>query len=89
VVTGLGLEAASAATLDTLRQRGGANPDHLGFSKSHDKGEWAGLDIGVLSCNATWTISRDISLGLNFTGANTIGRDAMDAASQSRSRRSS
>ena len=106
----LGASAASAQTLNTVKQRGtlvcGVSQGLPGFSSPDDKGNWTGLDvdlcravaaaifgdatkvkftplsakdrftalqsgeIDVLSRNSTWTLSRDSSLGLNFTGVN-------------------
>jgi len=102
--------AASAATLDQVKQRGvlqcGSNPGLAGFGVPDEKGNWTGFDIDmcraiaaaifddptkvkfvpltakdrftalqsgeidVLIRNTTWTMSRDTSLGLNFTGVN-------------------
>src|SRR5256886_8336033 len=103
-----GASAASAQTLNTVKQRGtlvcGVSQGLPGFSSPDDKGNWTGLDvdlcraiaaaifndatkikfvplsakdrftalqsgeIDVLSRNTTWTLSRDTSLGANFTG---------------------
>src|SRR5881628_44596 len=100
--------AASAQTLNTVKQRGnlvrGVGQGLPGFSNPDDRGNWTGLDvdfcravaaaifndankvkftplsakdrftalqsgeIDVLSRNTTWTLSRDTSLGANFTG---------------------
>src|SRR6202049_1479517 len=102
------IEAASAQTLKTVKDRGmvscGVSQGLPGFSSPDDKGNWTGLDvdvcravaaaifndatkvkfvplsakdrftalqsgeIDVLSRNTTWTLSRDTSLGANFTG---------------------
>jgi general L-amino acid transport system substrate-binding protein len=102
--------SASAATLDTVKQRGvlncGSNTGLAGFGLPDAQGNWTGLDVeycraisavifndptkvkfvplsakdrftalqsgevDVLIRNGTWTISRDTSLGLNFTGTN-------------------
>lgn len=104
----LSLQAASAQTLKTVKDRGqlscGVSQGLPGFSAPDDKGNWTGLDvdvcraiaavvlddptkvkfvplsakdrftalqsgeIDVLSRNTTWTVSRDTSLGANFTG---------------------
>ncbi len=104
----LSVQAASAQTLKTIKDRGmlscGVSQGLPGFSSPDDKGNWTGLDvdvcraiaaavfndptkvkyvplsakdrftalqsgeIDVLSRNTTWTISRDTSLGANFTG---------------------
>jgi general L-amino acid transport system substrate-binding protein len=108
VAAGLSVQAASAQTLKTVKDRGllscGVGQGLPGFSSPDDKGNWTGLDvdvcraiaaaifndpskvkfvplsakdrftalqsgeIDVLSRNTTWTISRDTSLGANFTG---------------------
>jgi general L-amino acid transport system substrate-binding protein len=108
VAAGLSVEAASAQTLKTVKDRGmlscGVGPGLPGFSSPDDKGNWTGLDVDVcrgvaaaifndptkvkfvplsakdrftalqsgeidlLSRNTTWTLSRDTSLGANFTG---------------------
>jgi general L-amino acid transport system substrate-binding protein len=105
---GLSIQAASAQTLKTVKDRGmlscGVSQGLPGFSSPDDKGDWTGLDvdvcravaaaifddptkvkfvplsakdrftalqsgeIDVLSRNTTWTLSRDTSLGANFTG---------------------
>src|ERR1700744_1246177 len=105
---GLSIQAASAQTLKTVKDRGmlscGVSQGLPGFSSPDDKGNWTGLDvdvcrpvaaaifddptkvkfvplsakdrftalqsgeIDVLSRNTTWTLSRDTSLGANFTG---------------------
>jgi general L-amino acid transport system substrate-binding protein len=105
---GLSTGAASAQTLNTVKERGmvscGVSQGLPGFSAPDDKGNWTGLDvdvcraiaaaifndptkvkfvplsakdrftalqsgeIDVLSRNTTWTLSRDTSLGANFTG---------------------
>ncbi len=105
---GLSVQAASAQTLKTVKDRGmlscGVGPGLPGFSSPDDKGNWTGLDVDVcrgiaaaifndptkvkfvplsakdrftalqsgeidlLSRNTTWTLSRDTSLGANFTG---------------------
>jgi len=110
LAAGLAATAASAATLDQIKQRGfiqcGANTGLAGFGVPDDKGNWTGLDVDlcralaaavfddptkvkfiplsakdrftalqsgeadVLIRNTTWTMSRDTSLGLNFTGVN-------------------
>ena len=102
--------AASAQTLNTVKQRGvlncGSNGTLAGFGLPDSQGRWAGLDVDlckaiaaaifndankvkfvplnakdrftalqsgevdVLARNTTWTLSRDTSLGLNFTGVN-------------------
>jgi len=45
----LGAAAASATTLDTIKQRGqlicGSNPGLAGFGIPNDKGEWTGFDV--------------------------------------------
>jgi general L-amino acid transport system substrate-binding protein len=104
--------AASAQTLNTVKQRGilncGANVSLAGFGLPDAQGNWTGLDVeycraiaaaifndptkvkfvpltakdrftalqsgdvDVLVRNTTWTLSRDTSLGLNFTGMNYI-----------------
>ncbi len=108
VAAGLSVQAASAQTLKTVKDRGqlscGVSQGLPGFSTPDDKGNWTGLDvdicraiaaaifndatkikfvplsakdrftalqsgeIDVLSRNTTWTLSRDTSLGANFTG---------------------
>src|SRR5580765_8179124 len=108
VVAGLSVQAASAQTLKTVKDRGmlscGVSQGLPGFSAPDDKGNWTGLDvdlcravaaavlndptkvrfvplsakdrftalqsgeIDVLSRNTTWSLSRDTSLGLKFTG---------------------
>jgi general L-amino acid transport system substrate-binding protein len=108
VAAGLSVQAASAQTLKTVKDRGmlscGVSQGLPGFSSPDDKGNWTGLDvdicraigaaifndpskvkfvplsakdrftalqsgeIDVLSRNTTWTLSRDTSLGANFTG---------------------
>jgi general L-amino acid transport system substrate-binding protein len=108
VAAGLSVQAASAQTLKTVKDRGmlscGVGPGLPGFSSPDDKGNWTGLDVDVcrgvaaaifndptkvkfvplsakdrftalqsgeidlLSRNTTWTLSRDTSLGANFTG---------------------
>ncbi|SDO87118.1 amino acid ABC transporter substrate-binding protein [Afipia sp. GAS231] len=108
VTAGLSLQAASAQTLKTVKDRGmlscGVGQGLPGFSSPDDNGNWSGLDvdvcraiaaaifndaskvkfvplsakdrftalqsgeIDVLSRNTTWTVSRDTSLGANFTG---------------------
>jgi general L-amino acid transport system substrate-binding protein len=108
VAAGLSTGAASAQTLNTVKERGmvscGVSQGLPGFSAPDDKGNWTGLDvdvcraiaaaifndptkvkfvplsakdrftalqsgeIDVLSRNTTWTLSRDTSLGANFTG---------------------
>src|SRR6201982_2884651 len=107
IVAGLSMQAATAQTLKTVKDRGmlscGVSQGLPGFSAPDDKGNWAGLDvdvcraiaaaifndaakvkfvplsakdrftalqsgeIDVLSRNTTWTLSRDTSLGANFT----------------------
>ncbi|MES5485020.1 MULTISPECIES: amino acid ABC transporter substrate-binding protein [unclassified Bradyrhizobium] len=104
----LSVQAASAQTLKTVKDRGqlscGVSQGLPGFSAPDDKGNWTGIDvdvcraiaavvlddptkvkfvplsakdrftalqsgeIDVLSRNTTWTVSRDTSLGANFTG---------------------
>jgi general L-amino acid transport system substrate-binding protein len=104
----LSMQAASAQTLKTVKDRGavscGVSQGLPGFSAPDDKGNWTGFDvdlcravaaaifddptkvkfvplsakdrftalqsgeIDVLSRNTTWTVSRDTSLGVNFTG---------------------
>jgi general L-amino acid transport system substrate-binding protein len=108
LAAGLSTAAASAQTLNTVKERGmvscGVSQGLPGFSAPDDKGNWTGLDvdvcraiaaaifndptkvkfvplsakdrftalqsseIDVLSRNTTWTLSRDTSLGANFTG---------------------
>jgi general L-amino acid transport system substrate-binding protein len=108
LATTLGVQAAAAQTLKTVKERGslscGVSQGLPGFSTPDDKGNWTGLDvdvcraiaaavlndptkvkfvplsakdrftalqsgeIDVLSRNTTWTLSRDTSLGVNFTG---------------------
>jgi general L-amino acid transport system substrate-binding protein len=108
LATGFSVQAASAQTLKTIKDRGmlscGVSQGLPGFSTPDDKGNWTGLDvdicraiaaavfndptkvkfvplsakdrftalqsgeIDVLSRNTTWTVSRDTSLGANFTG---------------------
>src|SRR4249920_3540070 len=108
VAAGFSVQAASAQTLKTIKDRGmlscGVSQGLPGFSNPDDKGNWTGLDvdicraiaaavfndpskikfvplsakdrftalqsgeIDVLSRNTTWTLSRDTSLGANFTG---------------------
>src|SRR3979411_2922919 len=108
LAAGLSMQAATAQTLKTVKDRGmlscGVSQGLPGFSAPDDKGNWAGLDvdicraiaaaifndaakvkfvplsdkdrftalqsgeIDVLSRNTTWTLSRDTSLGANFTG---------------------
>mgnify|MGYP001291938750 CR=1 FL=1 len=110
LAAGFAATAASAATLDQIKQKGfiqcGANTGLAGFGVPDDKGNWTGLDVDlcralaaavfddpnkvkfiplsakdrftalqsgeadVLIRNTTWTMSRDTSLGLNFTGVN-------------------
>jgi general L-amino acid transport system substrate-binding protein len=107
-VAALSVQAASAQTLKTVKDRGmlscGVSQGLPGFSSPDDKGNWTGIDvdvcraiaaavlndptkvkfvplsakdrftalqsgeIDVLSRNTTWTVSRDTSLGANFTG---------------------
>ncbi|MDX1608595.1 MAG: amino acid ABC transporter substrate-binding protein [Halofilum sp. (in: g-proteobacteria)] len=101
---------ASAATLDTVKDRGhlkcGVSEGLPGFSQPDSEGNWTGIDvdtcraiaaavfgtgddvkftpltakerftalqsgeIDVLVRNTTWTLTRDTSLGVNFTGTN-------------------
>ena len=108
VAAGFSVQAASAQTLKTIKDRGllscGVTQGIAGFSLPDDKGNWTGLDvdvcraisaavfndpskvkfvplsakdrftalrsgeIDVLSRTTTWTLSRDTSLGANFTG---------------------
>src|ERR1700757_2920241 len=108
VAAAFSIQAASAQTLKTVKDRGmlscGVSQGLPGFSTPDDKGNWTGLDvdicraiaaavfddsskikfvplsakdrftalqsgeIDVLSRNTTWTLSRDTSLGANFTG---------------------
>jgi general L-amino acid transport system substrate-binding protein len=108
VAAGFSIQAASAQTLKTIKDRGllscGVTQGIAGFSLPDDKGNWTGLDvdvcraiaaavfndpskvkfvplsakdrftalqsgeIDVLSRTTTWTLSRDTSLGANFTG---------------------
>jgi general L-amino acid transport system substrate-binding protein len=108
VAAGFSVQAASAQTLKTIKDRGmlscGVTQGLAGFSLPDDKGNWTGLDvdicraisaaifndpskvkfvplsakdrftalqsgeIDVLSRTTTWTLSRDTSLGANFTG---------------------
>jgi general L-amino acid transport system substrate-binding protein len=108
VAAGLSIQAASAQTLKTIKDRGmvscGVTQGLAGFSLPDDKGNWIGLDVDicraiaaavfndpskvkfvplsakdrftalqsgevdVLSRTTTWTLSRDTSLGANFTG---------------------
>ena len=108
VAAGFSVQAASAQTLKTIKDRGllscGVTQGVPGFSSPDDKGNWTGLDvdvcravaaavfndpskikfvplsskdrftalqsgeIDVLSRTTTWTLSRDTSLGANFTG---------------------
>jgi general L-amino acid transport system substrate-binding protein len=108
VAAAFSIQAASAQTLKTVKERGmlscGVSQGLPGFSTPDDKGNWTGLDvdicralaaaifddptkikfvplsakdrftalqsgeIDVLSRNTTWTLSRDTSLGANFTG---------------------
>ena len=108
VAAALSVQAASAQTLKTVKDRGmlscGVSQGLPGFSSPDDKGNWTGIDvdvcravaaaifndptkikfvplsakdrftalqsgeIDVLSRNSTWTLSRDTSLGANFTG---------------------
>ena len=108
VAAGFSVQAASAQTLKTIKDRGmlscGVSQGLAGFSIPDDKGNWTGLDvdicravaaavfndpskvkfvplsakdrftalqsgeIDVLSRTTTWTLSRDTSLGANFTG---------------------
>jgi general L-amino acid transport system substrate-binding protein len=108
VAAGLSVQAASAQTLKTIKDRGmvscGVTQGLAGFSLPDDKGNWTGLDVDVcraiaaaifndpgkvkfvplsakdrftalqsgevdvLSRTTTWTLSRDTSLGANFTG---------------------
>ena len=107
-VLAFGMQAASAQTLTTIKNRGelicGANGTLAGFGLPDPQGNWTGFDvdfcraiaaaifndptkvkfvpltakdrftalqsgeIDVLSRNTTWTLSRDTSLGANFTG---------------------
>jgi len=106
----LAASAASAATLDDVRERGellcGVSTGLAGFAAPDDAGNWAGLDVDVcravaaavlgddskvqyvpttakerftalqsgevdmLSRVTTWTFSRDVGLGFEFTGVN-------------------
>ena len=108
VAAGFSVQAASAQTLKTIKDRGllscGVTQGLAGFSLPDDKGNWTGLDVDVcraiaaavfndpskvkfvplsakdrftalqsgevdlLSRTTTWTLSRDTSLGANFTG---------------------
>jgi general L-amino acid transport system substrate-binding protein len=108
VAAGFSVQAASAQTLKTIKDRGllscGVTQGLAGFSLPDDKGNWIGLDVDVcraiaaavfndpskvkfvplsakdrftalqsgevdlLSRTTTWTLSRDTSLGANFTG---------------------
>ena len=108
VAAGFSIQAASAQTLKTIKDRGllscGVTQGVAGFSLPDDKGNWTGLDVDVcraiaaavfndpskvkfvplsakdrftalqsgevdlLSRTTTWTLSRDTSLGANFTG---------------------
>src|ERR1700740_2978541 len=108
VAAGFSIQAASAQTLKTIKDRGmvscGVTQGLPGFSLPDDKGNWTGLDVDIcraiaaaifndsskvkfvplsakdrftalqsgeidlLSRNTTWTLSRDTSLGANFTG---------------------
>jgi general L-amino acid transport system substrate-binding protein len=108
IAAGFSIQAASAQTLKTIKDRGllscGVTQGIAGFSLPDDKGNWTGLDvdvcraiaaavfndpskvkfvplsakdrftalqsgeIDVLSRTTTWTLSRDTSLGANFTG---------------------
>jgi len=108
IATGFSIQAASAQTLKTIKDRGmvscGVTQGLAGFSLPDDKGNWIGLDVDicraiaaaifndpskvkfvplsakdrftalqsgevdVLSRTTTWTLSRDTSLGANFTG---------------------
>src|SRR6478736_7829885 len=108
VAAGFSVQAASAQTLKTIKDRGmlscGVSQGLPGFSNPDDKGNWTGLDvdicraiaavvfndpskikfvplsakdrfialqwgdIDVLSRDTSWTLSRDTSLGGNFTG---------------------
>ena len=108
VAAGFSIQAASAQTLKTIKDRGmvscGVTQGLAGFSLPDDKGNWTGLDVDVcraiaaavfndpskvkfvplsakdrftalqsgevdvLSRTTTWTLSRDTSLGANFTG---------------------
>src|SRR5882757_10069156 len=108
IAAGFSVQAASAQTLKTIKDRGllscGVTQGIAGFSLPGDKGNWTGLDvdvcraiaaaifndpskvkfvplsakdrftalqsgeIDVLSRTTTWTLSRDTSLGANFTG---------------------
>jgi general L-amino acid transport system substrate-binding protein len=110
IVASFAASAASAATLDTVKQKGqvtcGTNPGLAGFGVPDDKGNWSGLDVDscraiaaaifndptkvkfvplsakdrftalqsgevdVLIRNSTWTMSRDTTLGIVFTGVN-------------------
>jgi len=108
VAAGFSVQAASAQTLKTIKDRGllscGVTQGLAGFSLPDDKGNWTGLDVDIcraiaaavfndpskvkfvplsakdrftalqsgevdlLSRTTTWTLSRDTSLGANFTG---------------------
>ena len=108
VAAGFSIQAASAQTLKTIKDRGllscGVTQGVAGFSLPDDKGNWTGLDVDIcraiaaavfndpskvkfvplsakdrftalqsgevdlLSRTTTWTLSRDTSLGANFTG---------------------
>jgi general L-amino acid transport system substrate-binding protein len=108
VAAGFSVQAASAQTLKTIKDRGllscGVTQGLAGFSLPDDKGNWTGLDVDIcraiaaavfndpskvkfvplsakdrftalqsgevdlLSRTTTWTLSRDTSLGSNFTG---------------------
>src|SRR4051812_17246748 len=109
-VLGIAASAASAQTLNTVKQRGvlncGSNGTLAGFGLPDAQGRWTGLDVDLckaiaaaifndpskikfvpltakdrftalqsgevdlLARNTTWSMSRDTSLGLNFTGVN-------------------
>jgi general L-amino acid transport system substrate-binding protein len=108
VAASFSIQAASAQTLKTIKDRGllscGVTQGVAGFSLPDDKGNWTGLDVDIcraiaaavfndpskvkfvplsakdrftalqsgevdlLSRTTTWTLSRDTSLGANFTG---------------------
>ncbi len=77
LAAGLSTQAATAQTLKTVKDRGmlscGVSQGLPGFSSPDDKAKdrFTALqsgEIDVLSRNTTWTLSRDTTLGANFTG---------------------
>ncbi len=71
LAAGLSTQAATAQTLKSVKDRGmlscGVSQGLPGFSKDRFTALQSG-EIDVLSRNTTWTLSRDTTLGANFTG---------------------